>query len=126
MLGGRTRGGSGGVGGGARGVVASTRAHLQSFAVHFDTDFAEPPVGLLVAGHVGERILAAQLVSNIQEGLRQVIYAVGEKSAPAGFFGDLLEDLVSRLLVVFPAGLLGRSEERRVGKECRSRWSPYH
>ena len=23
-------------------------------------------------------------------------------------------------------GHLGRSEERRVGKECRSRWSPYH
>src|SRR2546430_15979548 len=22
--------------------------------------------------------------------------------------------------------ILGRSEERRVGKECRSRWSPYH
>ena len=22
--------------------------------------------------------------------------------------------------------LMGRSEERRVGKECRSRWSPYH
>ena len=26
-----------------------------------------------------------------------------------------------------PGGLIfGRSEERRVGKECRSRWSPYH
>ena len=29
-----------------------------------------------------------------------------------------------------PAGLAAaitaRSEERRVGKECRSRWSPYH
>ena len=24
------------------------------------------------------------------------------------------------------AGFLARSEERRVGKECRSRWSPYH
>ena len=24
------------------------------------------------------------------------------------------------------AGIAGRSEERRVGKECRSRWSPYH
>src|SRR5256885_8768420 len=24
------------------------------------------------------------------------------------------------------ASLLTRSEERRVGKECRSRWSPYH
>src|SRR3712207_8695822 len=23
-------------------------------------------------------------------------------------------------------GVFGRSEERRVGKECRSRWSPYH
>ena len=23
-------------------------------------------------------------------------------------------------------GVLVRSEERRVGKECRSRWSPYH
>ena len=23
-------------------------------------------------------------------------------------------------------GLIARSEERRVGKECRSRWSPYH
>src|SRR5256885_11042469 len=25
-----------------------------------------------------------------------------------------------------PAAKSGRSEERRVGKECRSRWSPYH
>ena len=24
------------------------------------------------------------------------------------------------------AAKAGRSEERRVGKECRSRWSPYH
>ena len=25
-----------------------------------------------------------------------------------------------------PLAMQGRSEERRVGKECRSRWSPYH
>ena len=24
------------------------------------------------------------------------------------------------------ARIIARSEERRVGKECRSRWSPYH
>src|SRR5260370_15264285 len=34
------------------------------------------------------------------------------------------------LIPVHASGLvhvsLGRSEERRVGKECRSRWSPYH
>src|SRR6202000_1335471 len=27
---------------------------------------------------------------------------------------------------VLPADAAQRSEERRVGKECRSRWSPYH
>ena len=25
-----------------------------------------------------------------------------------------------------PVATADRSEERRVGKECRSRWSPYH
>src|ERR1041385_1218721 len=28
--------------------------------------------------------------------------------------------------VQFHNGTINRSEERRVGKECRSRWSPYH
>ena len=27
---------------------------------------------------------------------------------------------------VISSGMVARSEERRVGKECRSRWSPYH
>ena len=32
-----------------------------------------------------------------------------------------------RLIVIFLILTLQlRSEERRVGKECRSRWSPYH
>src|SRR2546426_11116661 len=29
-------------------------------------------------------------------------------------------------LMVAPGSGFSRSEERRVGKECRSRWSPYH
>ena len=29
-------------------------------------------------------------------------------------------------LILVDTKLRGRSEERRVGKECRSRWSPYH
>src|SRR3989338_390989 len=37
-------------------------------------------------------------------------------------WGMLLERFGTRAL----AELLGRSEERRVGKEGRSRWSPYH
>ena len=33
---------------------------------------------------------------------------------------------VFNLVLIMVAQLVKRSEERRVGKECRSRWSPYH
>ena len=38
---------------------------------------------------------------------------------------ELFEQTLFDLKAVVHAQLL-RSEERRVGKECRSRWSPYH
>ena len=45
----------------------------------------------------------------------------------------LLADMMAGLTVCAVAlplalafGVSSRSEERRVGKECRSRWSPYH
>src|ERR1039458_2456981 len=45
------------------------------------------------------------------------------------FVGATIERALGRrrfLLIFFGAGLAAnRSEERRVGKECRSRWSPY-
>ena len=37
-----------------------------------------------------------------------------------------VEEYFSLALRLFLAFSLLRSEERRVGKECRSRWSPYH
>src|SRR2546428_4408422 len=41
--------------------------------------------------------------------------------------GPLETDSARALSRVVPAWkALSRSEERRVGKECRSRWSPYH
>ena len=33
---------------------------------------------------------------------------------------------VSKIYDILDQDKLQRSEERRVGKECRSRWSPYH
>ena len=36
---------------------------------------------------------------------------------------DPVVGLLGHMVVLF---LVFRSEERRVGKECRSRWSPYH
>src|SRR2546422_2837788 len=82
------------------------------------------------------RIGAHQLV---RRGLEQVAAAaaqVGDKKvrhpavrepvvpeAVSGMLDAMRLDLVFLALLV-PARL--RSEERRVGKECRSRWSPYH
>src|SRR3712207_6265936 len=42
--------------------------------------------------------------------------ALGERA-----FAEVLPHMQKAL-----AGREARSEERRVGKECRSRWSPYH
>ena len=39
---------------------------------------------------------------------------------------ELTQDNMQEALREIRRALLDRSEERRVGKECRSRWSPYH
>ena len=40
---------------------------------------------------------------------------------------QIAEDIKRRIVIgELKAGDKLRSEERRVGKECRSRWSPYH
>ena len=38
--------------------------------------------------------------------------------------GSIQEEGITIVNIYAPN--IGRSEERRVGKECRSRWSPYH
>src|SRR2546429_10002981 len=42
------------------------------------------------------------------------------------FFILQLPGVVLSFLYFGPPPMVLRSEERRVGKECRSRWSPYH
>src|SRR3989454_8591283 len=55
------------------------------------------------------------------------------RNSPDFFFADIPllyetggETLCDRVVVVACSSKVQRSEERRVGKECRSRWSPYH
>ena len=36
------------------------------------------------------------------------------------------QEMIRIRLKAYDHQLIDRSEERRVGKECRSRWSPYH
>src|SRR3712207_9243113 len=41
-------------------------------------------------------------------------------------FVGIVEEVGSGVTNLQPGDRVVRSEERRVGKECRSRWSPYH
>ena len=57
------------------------------------------------------------------EALRIVLEGIAEPPT----VDRILRDLAGFRMGPFELlDLTGRSEERRVGKECRSRWSPYH
>src|SRR2546422_10210860 len=65
---------------------------------------------------------AAALYATDEPGIRDLAQLHGKELS----FNNLL-DLDAAILAVAPwSGSDRRSEERRVGKECRSRWSPYH
>ena len=51
------------------------------------------------------------------EKLKEELVFLKEKKRP---------EIVAAIAEARSHGDLKRSEERRVGKECRSRWSPYH
>src|SRR3989441_12064585 len=77
----------------------------------------------------------ASLISNIGTWMQNVSAAWAMSSlSPSPLMVALVQSATSLpvFLVGLPAGAIAdivdrrRSEERRVGKECRSRWSPYH
>ena len=69
-----------------------------------------------------------------QDMKRELIAIIGEMKDPRVLGGlstvtrlDVTPDLdVAKVYISVMGREGGRSEERRVGKECRSRWSPYH
>src|SRR2546426_12397234 len=67
-------------------------------------------------------LLVADLACLIALGLATRRRALGVPLTLAA--GFIVLNLLGMALTDFYLGL--RSEERRVGKECRSRWSPYH
>ena len=64
----------------------------------------------------------------VREDIAAVKRAVGDKVLKVIIETCLLTDEEKEKMcdIVVEAGADFRSEERRVGKECRSRWSPYH
>ena len=90
------------------------------FCSQFGDEVLEPVVGELgvVVGHQWSRDSKSRedvSLVEMEDGVR------GDLRESLGFypFREVIHDHDEEFILV-------RSEERRVGKECRSRWSPYH
>ena len=70
-------------------------------------------------------------LENNQNVKKSVLHNINMKFWPGKLYGVTgpngsgKTSLAKVIMGIFPT-TSSRSEERRVGKECRSRWSPYH
>ena len=106
-------------------VVANLAAMVGVFTLgRFHTD----PATLL--DYLGSRLLGTEWTGNPE--VAHVIWNIRfPRMMAALLVGDALSVAGAAYQSLFRNPLVSpdmttRSEERRVGKECRSRWSPYH
>ena len=66
---------------------------------------------------------SAARIAELEKKVRElaVFHEVGKALTSTLDHNRVLETIMQQISAFFH-----RSEERRVGKECRSRWSPYH
>src|ERR1035438_4575285 len=76
-------------------------------------------VGNIVALPAGQRVVEGDVDDAV------AILDV-EDDRVAADFAPMADDAQSMIAARHHPGQVNRSEERRVGKECRSRWSPHH
>src|ERR1041385_1073713 len=98
--------------------VGSVRAAVDCVPIVNETD--SPDIGFPV--RLSVRVAFTEALSE---------YCVGPAAGTASFVFRLLTVTVKEHVDLLPEASMTeqytvRSEERRVGKECRSRWSPYH
>ena len=74
--------------------------------------------------NMGKEVLAKLVVNKIKN--QQYINVVIDGIRNPSEIDHLKNNLKNFYLISVDAPREERSEERRVGKECRSRWSPYH
>ena len=105
-----------------------SRTMKRARRVRFSHPYLQMRQGLLV-----NRLLLAQQTTNenVVEAIRQLTGDVGVITG-SSYVGFLQQRFPKATIVELEswenivAAVSSRSEERRVGKECRSRWSPYH
>src|SRR5258708_39311478 len=87
-------------------------------------------VGLEASGDAAGAFAAYEKALAIDPASPAANYNLGKLLYTRGAYGEAERRLKQALegRAQFPEAHIvrGRSEERRVGKECRSRWSPYH
>src|SRR5256886_12435240 len=106
---------SGGCGGDRRFFFSSRRRHTR-FDCDWSSDVCSSDLSrtLFAVIPADQMLCAGMTAKSVLDSLR---------SAAERSLWLAATDFAAALSVVFPDE---RSEERRVGKECRSRWSPYH
>ena len=93
---------------------------LQTLKLFFVTLLGALPLGLIIAFGSMSHFRPLKYITNI------IVWVV--RGTPLMIQMLIIYYFPGLVLnnVVWGGGESGRSEERRVGKECRSRWSPYH
>src|SRR5258708_39285531 len=95
--------------------------------------FLPPPGAARHLGEQGKRPLRGRKIGQHEGDISRddsnqryswQIESLGNHLCAHQYISLAVGETVEQLLVSAP--VFGRSEERRVGKECRSRWSPYH
>src|SRR3546814_11555982 len=110
--------------------VLNARHHEQEAYIVAD---AGSPGAVTIATNMAGRGTDIQLGGNIEMRLGRELEGIEDAAEQARRTEAMKADIAAKKNVVLEAGglfVLGRSEERRVGKECvstcRSRWSPDH
>src|SRR3712207_9385002 len=83
-------------------------------------------IGLPIAVALGALIGKSEYRLEVIKDLTPEALEEGKKYIAEHTIDIKLKDNIAEKLYVEVCCEAARSEERRVGKECRSRWSPYH
>ena len=115
-------------------AITETGDDLAATDPTFDKDYNPYQINTLLARHLDTLAYAHQMNVEMLRGItpRQHFYCllrmVPKRKRWGGKYPKPANDEVLKAVSEYTKQSLEaeRSEERRVGKECRSRWSPYH